>query len=170
MSYNKPASGSLSIQEKIQKAEDIFAARGSALGKNPSIRALLETLDREIAASQKAMIDYGIVAACRHCDEEEGGTCCGAGIENRYTPVLLVANLLMGVTLPGKRLAAAGCYFLGNKGCTLKIRDVLCVNYLCLEIQNMLPQQDLIRLQHTTGNELDTGFMLHEAIKKCMGQ
>jgi len=168
MSDNKPASGSLSIQEKIQKAEDIFAAQGSALGTNPRIRSLLETLDRQIAASQKAMIDYDVVAACRHCEEEEGGSCCGAGIENRYTPVLLVANLLMGVALPGKRLTAAGCYFLGNRGCSLKVRDVLCVNYLCLKIQNMLPQQDLIRLQNTTGNELDTAFVLHEAIKKCM--
>jgi hypothetical protein len=116
------------------------------------------------------MIDYGVVATCRHCDENEGGSCCGAGIENHYNPVILLINLLMGATLPQERQIENGCYFLSSRGCTLKARDVLCVNYLCLQIQGMLTREDLVTLQNTTGDELDTLFMLHETIKKCMSR
>ena len=170
MNDDKPARGGLSIDEKVRMAEDLFKTWGSALSENPRICTLLQTLDRKIAASQKAMIDYGVVGACTHCDEQEGGSCCGAGIENHYTPVLLLVNLLMGTTLAQERRTANGCYFLGATGCTLKVRQVLCVNYLCLQVQRMLAMEDLIRLQNTTGEELDTAFVLLETIKKFISQ
>jgi hypothetical protein len=170
MSDNKQAPGVLSIQEKVRRAEELYESWGSALDENPRIRALLRAMDRKVEASQKAMIDYGVVGACAHCDEEDGGSCCGAGIENRYSPALLLVNLLMGATLPKERLVEGGCYFLGARGCTLRARDVLCINYLCLEIQNMLTREDLITLQKTTGDELDTLFLLQETIKKHISQ
>lgn len=170
MTDNKQASAELSIQEKVRRGEDLFATWESALNENPRIGALRETLYRKIEASQKAMIEYGIVEACRHCDEEEGGSCCGAGIENRYKPVLLLVNLLLGATLPQERSTANGCYFLGTRGCTLKTRDVLCLNYLCLKIQKLLALEDLIKLQKTVGEELDTAFLLQETINKCITQ
>jgi len=170
MSDTKAAHGELSIKEKVQLAEELFVAWGVALSGNHRVRSLLETMERRAVGSLQAMVDYGIVEACRHCDEEEGGSCCGAGIENRYSPVLLLVNRLMGAILPQERLMENGCYFLGAKGCTLKARDVLCVNYLCLKIQKMLPLEDLIRLQRTTGDELDSVFVLQETIKKYIRQ
>ena len=109
---------------------------------------------------------FGVASACRHCSEEDGDTCCGAGIENRYTPRLLLINLLLGNVFPEKRFRSNGCFFLSEKGCSLKARLVLCVNYLCPKIQGMGSSEELARLQTITGQEMDEGFLLDEAVKK----
>lgn len=137
--------------------------------KDPHIVSLLKSLESKIAASDKALHDSGVFAICRHCSDEDGESCCGAGIENKYTPRLLLINLLLGITLPEKRLWSKGCFFLSKNGCGLKMRQVLCVNYLCLKIQRMLPSNDLATLQQITGEEMDAGFILHEAVKKFIG-
>jgi hypothetical protein len=58
------------------------------------------------------------------------------------------------------------CTFLGKNGCTLTARHVLCVNYICDKLQKKLAHHELIRLQESAGEELETQFLLHEEIKK----
>ena len=114
------------------------------------------------------MLALGVVAECKHCEEEEGGSCCGAGIEDRYGPVLLLLNLLLGASLPTQVRSRNSCYFLGERGCLLAARHVLCVNYICEKLRKKLTREELIRLQSCAGQELDTLFFLHEATKKYM--
>jgi hypothetical protein len=159
----------LSIEEKIQKANMLYAVSGEVLRQDGSIRALLERLQRSIQATRETMSVLGVVAECKHCEEEEGGSCCGAGIENRYDVVLLLVNLLLHVALPTQAQSRASCYFLGENGCTLLARHVLCVNYLCAKIQNKLSRHGLGRLQDCINEELDAEFFLHEAIKRKLG-
>jgi hypothetical protein len=154
------------IREKISEAQDLFAIWGGSLRKDPQIIFLLNSLDKKIAASGKAMDACGISSACMCCDQEDGETCCGAGIENKYTSRLLLINLLFGNALPENRLRSNSCFFLSENGCSLKVRLVLCVNYLCLKIQRLLPAKELTSLQQTTGEEMDEGFILEEAVKK----
>lgn len=168
MSIDQSASEAQFILEIIRQAQALHGTWGPALSRNPRIQSLMESLNLKMEASWRLMAAIGLIDACRHCDEEEGGSCCGRGIENKYSPVLLLANLLAGVTFPLERFQANGCFFLGETGCTLKIRDVLCVNYLCDKIQKMLPHEELVRLQTTTGKELDEVFILQETIRKCM--
>jgi hypothetical protein len=157
------------IRRKIIKAQDLFAQWGEALRQDPHIISLLETLALKIAASNQVMDDLGLSDICRRCDEEEGGSCCGAGIENKYTPSLLLINLLLGKSLSEKRLGPSDCFFLSEKGCDLTFRQVLCVNYLCRKIQETLPHDRLTRLLQITGEEMDAGFTLDEAVKKFIG-
>jgi hypothetical protein len=158
------------ILQKITEANDLFFLWGEALRADPRISSLLKNLEGKIADSVKAMHDCGVVEACRRCDQEEGGSCCGAGIENRYTPRPLLINLLLGQTLPERRRQPEVCFFLSESGCCLDLRQVLCVNYLCLKIQTMLPQDELVRLQQITGEEMETAFILEEAVKKFVDQ
>jgi hypothetical protein len=88
---------------------------------------------------------------------------CGAGIENRYNETFLLLNLLFGIDLPSERRFENSCFFLGERGCGLKVRDVLCVNYLCQAIQKSMDPADRQRLQEAVGEELNTVFLLHEA-------
>jgi hypothetical protein len=157
------------IRKKITEAHDIFTLWGEALWRDTHIISLLKSLELKIAASSKAVHDSGVFAVCQHCSDEDGESCCGAGLENKYTPRLLLINLLLGVTLPEKRFWSKGCFFLLENGCGLKMRQVLCVNYLCLKIQRMLPSDELASLQHITGEEMEVGFILHEAVKKFIG-
>jgi hypothetical protein len=158
------------ICEKITEAHELFALWGEALRKDPHIIPLLKSLEIKIAASGKAMHDSGVSSACKHCAEEDGENCCGAGIENKYTSRVLLINLLLGNALPEKRLWLRRCFFLTENGCSLKARLVLCVNYLCLKIQRMLPPEELARLQQITGEEMDESFILDEAVKKFIGR
>ncbi|MGD8314664.1 MAG: hypothetical protein PVI17_07980, partial [Syntrophobacterales bacterium] len=80
----------------------------------------------------------------------------------------LLMNLLQGVSLPARHHRPDSCYLLTDKGCRLKVRLVLCVDFLCPKILNTISQGNLIRLQQVSGDELTTGFMLYDAIKKFL--
>lgn len=157
---------SLSIEEKILQAHRLNAACGDSLRQDGSIQTLLKRLKQKIDVARRTMVALGVVAECKYCEEEEGGSCCGVGIEDRYDPVLLLINLLLGASLPIQVRGGNSCYFLREKGCMLAARHVLCVNYICQKLQNKLTREELIDLQNSAGEELDTEFILHEAIKK----
>ncbi|MEE9120288.1 MAG: hypothetical protein V3U56_03255 [Syntrophobacteria bacterium] len=156
------------IQEKIEQAHMLYSACGDSLRQNPSIHALLNKLQECIDNTNQRMLILDVVAECKRCEEEEGGSCCGAGIENKYDVVLLLTNLLLGRSLENGEPSGNSCYFLGEYGCLLTARHVLCVNYICKKLQKKLTKEQLISLQTCAGEELDTLFILHEAIKKRM--
>ena len=156
------------IEEKIEQAQDLFGTCGDSLLQDPSIRALLQELRDCIENTNQSMLTLGVVAECKGCEEEEGGSCCGAGIEDKYDPVLLLINLLLGSSLQNPEPVGNSCYFLGKNGCTLTARHVLCVNYICEKLQKKLTREKLISLQTCAGEELNSLFFLQEAIKKNM--
>jgi hypothetical protein len=61
---------------------------------------------------------------------------------------------------------ATSCYLLGENGCLLRAREVICVNYLCGRVYRNVEKEKLIHLQRTAGNELNSLFQLEEYIKK----
>lgn len=159
----------LLVRERIEEALCLLEKWEAGLKDDAGIFSLLERIEQDVDVTLRLMKELGVVEACRWCEEAEGGSCCGAGIENRYTPVLLLINLLLGVRLPKRREHLDSCYFLEEKGCCLKVRHVLCVNYLCSRLMNSLSPEGLMTLQNASGKELDTGFVLYEAVKKITG-
>lgn len=162
--------GSPTIQEKIVFARDLLDARGAELRAQGPVRHSLERLRTCIEASREVMTQIGVVDECRRCEEVEGGSCCGSGIEKRYGEVLLLVNLLLGVPLPERAGRPKSCYFLGETGCTLLARHVLCVNYLCARLRERFTPAQLSRLQDASGEELETEFRLHESIKQFLNR
>ena len=163
---NLSQSSPSSIYEKIEQAQDLFESRGDSLRQSPSIAALLNKLQECIEDTKDSMLKLGVVAECKHCEEQEGGSCCGTGIENKYDVELLLVNLLLEASLRDQQPSQNSCYFLGEKGCKLLARHVLCVNYICEKLQKKLTREELIELQTCAGEELDTLFFLHETIKR----
>lgn len=161
---------SLTIQEKITRARDLLKAWEEELRAERSLSDSLACLQACIEASRQIMEEIGVVTECRRCEEEEGGSCCGSGIENRYTEVLFLINLLLGVPLPEGAGRPKSCYFLGETGCTLLARHVLCVNYLCARLRERLAPAQLTRLQDASGEELETEFRLYELIKRFLNR
>jgi len=159
----------ITVMDTLKQAHHLHATWVGKLIKAPDINSLIEKLKRNIAATQHTMRTFGILKICKQCDEKEGGSCCGHGIELKYNAVLLLINLILGVSFPKKNLSSNSCFFLGEKGCVLIARHVLCVNYLCSQIKKKLTIDELIQLQNIAGDELYTGFKLHEAIKKFIG-
>jgi hypothetical protein len=157
-----------SIQDKIGLARELYGMWGDELRQQADIRHLLQKLEKSIKNSREAMLDFGIINICRRCDEEEGGSCCGAGLENKFDTLLLLMNLLVGVFLPENHSRPDSCYLLTEKGCRLRVRLVLCVDFLCAKITGALRSGEFTRLQNISGDELVTGFRLYDAIKRFL--
>ena len=154
------------VGDRVREARALYREYKGVLLDNPQVSELLNRVAGGVAASREVMLRGGVVAACRWCEEEAGGSCCGAGIENRYGAHLLLMNLLLGAVLPDRRARTESCYFLGESGCLLKARHVLCVNYLCEKLRRDLAPDVLRALEVASGVELETGFLLHEVLKK----
>ena len=154
------------IDAKIAWAEKRYHdVMGRLLG-DQEIVELLDKLKVAIHASHKEMAEAGVVDACRDCEEREGGSCCGAGLENRYDGSLLLINVLLGVQLPRQGYDPSSCFFLGEQGCLLLARHVICVNYLCKKVTDHIDAEKIAALQGKEGIELELLFHLQERIKK----
>ena len=154
------------IEVKIAWAKECYHEVMGELLRNKEIAESLDELKGAIHASHIEMVEAGVVDECRDCEEREGGSCCGAGLENRYDGPLLLINLLLGVKLPEQKVDPSSCFFLGEQGCLLLARHVICVNYLCRKISDRTDPEKIAALQGKEGVELELLFHLQERIKK----
>lgn len=157
-----------SIEEKIDWAEKYYKVFSGSLIQDKPIVDYLTRIEDAIQTSHKEMRETGILDICRDCEKNEGGSCCGAGLENKYDGWLLLINLLLDVRLPKKRHDKESCFFLGEGGCLLKARHVICVNYLCKKITDQIDPHKLNALREKEGIELDILFLLNERLKAVL--
>jgi len=158
------------MARKLAWARELHRAHGEALLADAGIRGLLERYCRAVAATAGQMQASGVLAECADCAVNDGGSCCGRGIEDRFDVVLLLVNLLAGCDLPVTRFDSEGCFFLGEKGCRIVARHVLCVNYVCRRLEKRLTAAELRALQEKIGAEADAAFALEEEIKRWFRQ
>ena len=156
------------IAEKITWAEYYFKNYQGQILEDKTIGEHLDGLKNAIQASHKEMGKAGILDICKECDKNEGGSCCGAGLENKYDGWLLLINLLLKLRLPKERHGMESCFFLGEGGCILKARHVICVNYLCKNITDQIDPHGLKALREKEGDELSILFLLHERLKRVL--
>jgi hypothetical protein len=157
------------IEQRIAWAEHFYTHFKDKLLGDPEVSSLLEKLRRAIRDSHSKMAELGIGDVCKACDEKEGGSCCGAGLEKHFSGTLLLINLLLGVNIPTRKMDPANCFFLSATGCQLLARHVICVNYLCAKIAARIPASKITRLRELEGVELDLLFVLHERLKRLLG-
>jgi hypothetical protein len=157
-----------SIETKISWAENCYQERRDQLLEDIRIADLLDKYREAIQASHKEMVKAGLVKECRDCEQREGGSCCGIGLENRYSGILLLTNLLLDVKIPKKRQDTSSCFFLGERGCRLLARHVICVNYLCKKITDHIDPKKIAGLREKEGVELEHLFFLQERIRKVL--
>jgi hypothetical protein len=159
-SLNRP------VKERIAWAESCFQESGDLFLRDEKIAVLLSQFKSAVKVSRQEMNMTGVVALCRECDQEEGGSCCGRGLENKYDGWLLLINRLLGVEPPRVRQQADGCFFLGEKGCLLVARHVICINYMCKKITKNNQPSALNTLREREGVEINCLFMLNEQVKR----
>lgn len=164
----KQTSLSSPIEAKIAWAQHCYQEFRDDLLKEKKLVDLLAHLKAAVVVSRREMALTGIEEVCRRCDQEEGGSCCGAGLENRYDGWLLLINLLLGVKLPKTRQQTDSCFLLGKSGCFLMARHVICINYLCKKITNLFEPRTIMALREKESEEVNTLFMLHESIKTVL--
>ena len=164
----KDISLSSPIEEKIEWAMDCYRKMGGRMLEDLKIVDLLGKVKQAIPASHTEMSKTGIVALCRECEQDEGGSCCGAGMENKYDGLLLLINLFLNIKLPSARRDPESCFFLGEKGCLLKARHVICINYICRKISERIDPHEISALREKEGEEITLVFLLHEKIRQVL--
>jgi len=156
------------IEDKMAWAKATFLGERNRLLADRNLVELLEALKAAIHRSRENMLRTGIVDLCRHCEEKEGGSCCGAGLEKHFSGILLLMNLLLGVTLPQQREEPSSCFFLSSSGCRLLARHVLCINYVCNKITSRVKPDQLSALREAEGDEILLLFQVNEKLKKLI--
>jgi hypothetical protein len=165
-----PAEPSLEarVEERIDWANDFFDREGSRLLQDQSFAGLLDALKEAIHRSRENMLRTGLVDLCRECEEKEGGSCCGAGLEKHYSAKLLLINRFLGLTLPDRREEPSSCFFLSSSGCRLVARHVLCINYICDKITSRIKPEQLAALREAEGEEILLLFQVNEKLKRLV--
>jgi hypothetical protein len=157
-------------REKIAWAEACHERFGSLLLRDKSIQDMLFRMKDAWENSRIEMVKTGITTICRDCEELEGGSCCGEGLEKRYDVWMLLINRLLGINLPCAPSSPENCLFLSHTGCSLMARHTICVNYVCKKITDRIALPKLKTLREKEGEELHLLFLLHERVKALVRQ
>jgi hypothetical protein len=158
----------VSIQARLAWALEQRRLHGARLREDEVVGPLLAELRGGVAASREAMIAAGLVEDCRACEEREGGSCCGRGMESHYDGVLLLINLLLDAVIEAQWRDEESCLFLGSSGCRLPARDHICVNYLCVKVGERISPPALAEMRKRQGRELHTLFFLTDHLTSLL--
>lgn len=156
------------IDRKIEWAQKTMETFGPMILEDHGISRLLKDYRVAIKETWACMSESGVTSVCTDCAVNDGGSCCGRGIENRFDAPLLLINLLMGSPLPDAGFDPGGCLFLGEKGCLIIARQLICVNYICRRLDERIDKEGLLHLKEMIGEEACAGFALEEALKKWL--
>jgi hypothetical protein len=169
---DSPARSSrLSAEDKVRLAMSMYKTFGEELRRDLPLANLLGEMKEKVRCSWRTMAELGISAACARCDETAPeGSCCSRGLENKFDSVLLLINLLLGIQLPLERMRDDSCRFLGPSGCVLEARTLLCIDYLCPEVEKELGIESLMKMQEVAGEEIRTAFLLAERVKRLVNE
>ncbi|MBW1997839.1 MAG: hypothetical protein JRJ29_07725 [Deltaproteobacteria bacterium] len=152
------------IQAKIAWAENCYLEFKGIFLNDPGLMALSAGLEQSISRTHRFMTEAGIGHICESCEKEDGGSCCGKGMEDHYDGPILLMNLLLGQGIPKTRRDPRSCLFLGDRGCLLRARHVICINYLCRKISDRISPDIISVLREKEGREIEYVFLLKERI------
>ncbi len=158
------------IEVKLKWAHLLFDNCSEELLSDTTVVRLLEEYKESIASNWEKMAETGVVDECTRCAIQDGGSCCGSGIENKFDVVNLLINLLLGVKLPSRPWDSTGCWFLGEKGCLITARHVICVNFMCRRLYDRLSPEAIKKVQHAMQEETERAFILEEYIKMWLAR
>lgn len=156
------------ITQTIHYAKNLFEMCRDTFLSDFNLAKMLSLLESKINISREKMIKSGIVNECMECSLKRAETCCTYRTGFKCDATLLLINLLMNVPLPEFPSYPELCYFLTEKGCCLKARPVICINYTCSILREKIPFEKLLKVQEITGEEMDLVFKIENYIKHIL--
>ncbi|NWF98706.1 MAG: hypothetical protein HXY52_07220 [Nitrospirae bacterium] len=156
------------IEQTIYSAKNLFEIYKDTFLSDLNLIKMLSLLESKINLSREEMIKSGIVNECASCSLQKRETCCTYRTGFKCDTTLLLINLLMNVKLPEFSFYPELCHFLTEKGCCLKARPVICINYTCSQLRENIPFDKLLRVQEITGQEMDLLFKTENYIKQLL--
>ncbi|MEA2084019.1 MAG: hypothetical protein U9O82_07235 [Thermodesulfobacteriota bacterium] len=142
------------VATKISIAHRLFKASGARLKADSAVKEKLMLLVRLTDILQKQMRSMGMFELCGTCGSGPDGGCCSAEMANESDAVLLFMNMLLDCEVAIRRDDDFECCFLGERGCTLILKPIFCLNYNCEKIMVGSQKEDLAKLETATARLL----------------
>lgn len=143
-----------SVEDKQQRAEDIYRQYGYSLLLKEDLAADLEVLKKYAELLNTQMEAMRMGEACVKCASNKGGGCCSLYMSGETDVIQLLMNLLVGVDVKKLRNDEVECCFLGRKGCLFLFKPMFCLNYNCRKIHDAVSSEDMYKLEKLTGQLL----------------
>ncbi len=153
-----------SIRQKRRNAREVFEKIGDELARSAEIKEKLANLIALSESLYGQMASMNMFSLCVTCGRKKGGGCCSAYMANETDAVLLLINLLLGVEVRSRRDDDFECCYLGDKGCTLKIKPMFCLNYNCQAILTGNSPEVLVALEKAASAVLRGQYELEQLL------
>jgi hypothetical protein len=154
------------VRFKLKNAYRLHREFGARIRDDWEIQRNLSRLIHLEEKVAEAMRSMGIFELCADCGGQPTGGCCGAAMANETDSMLLLINLSAGFEVSRKRDDDHECCFLGSKGCSLKFKPFLCLNYLCRKIQSDSTSEQLARIRAATSGFLGQLVLVEELVRQ----
>ncbi|HHB75558.1 MAG TPA: hypothetical protein ENK84_03315 [Desulfobulbus sp.] len=139
-----------SVEDKLRLARQLYHRNGQRFLQNREITDTLESLRRKAADLDNHMETMGMGARCSACGARVGGGCCSSYMAGNTDAVVLLINLLLGISINPVDNGEECCY-LGPRGCIFTIKPIFCLNYNCSHIQQAASKKELKTLGMRSG-------------------
>ena len=132
-----------SVAAKLTVARGLYGDRAADLIASPVINEALERLRHCALALDGQMRAMDLGRLCSRCAARSGGGCCSAFMAGNTDSILLLINLLLGVTVQSRNNDEENCCYLGEQGCLFLVKPIFCLNYNCKHILDRTDTENL---------------------------
>ena len=154
------------LEQKLKRVFYAWQQCQKILTQDETFKELLARYLEAFQHTEQVAQEVGLSAYCARCGERGQGSCCGEDMEFHCEDVLLLLNLACQVSLPKERYYPYGCFFLGAQGCILRVRPLICRNFICPEASFSLGVEKVSLIQQALGPEAEALFTLCEYFRK----
>ncbi|HHD63684.1 MAG TPA: hypothetical protein ENK96_04820 [Desulfobulbaceae bacterium] len=139
-----------SIDDKLRVARQLFQQQGARLLSQQDILDALKGLQQGEAKLNRQMQAMNMGSRCSSCAAGTDGGCCSSFMAGNTDAILLLINLLLGITIDQRNNGDECCY-LGPQGCIFIIKPIFCLNYNCGHIKEAATQDEMRDLEMLAG-------------------
>ena len=132
--------------EKLAAARPLFAELAGQLTASAQLTEALELLRSHTQALNRHMEAMDLGRLCGGCAANPGGGCCSAYMADNTDAILMLINLLLGVSVAQQPDCGENCCFLGPQGCLFLVKPIFCLNYNCSHILDSAEPESLAML------------------------
>jgi hypothetical protein len=131
------------VAAKLTVARGLYEGQAPDFIASPVVNEALERLRHCALAldGQMRAMDLGLL--CGRCAARPGGGCCSAFMAGNTDSILLLINLLLGVTVQSRNNGEENCCYLGDRGCLFLVKPIFCLNYNCKHILDRTDTKNL---------------------------
>lgn len=155
--------------DKLLEMEQVFTDHGPALLARHDVTESLARINLLAGRLDSTMASMNLGILCSRCASTQGGGCCSSYMEANTDVILLLMNRLLGSRVQRQHAPSNECCFLGDKGCTLPVKPMFCLNYNCSHIHEAVGDTRMAALEFPAGQLLTEQTRLEALILQALG-